>query len=133
VEEISRQVQAHRFIGRLSGGFDHEVKEGGATLSAGERQLLALGRALAYRPALLVLDEATSSVDPETERLIQDTISRLSRRQTTLIVAHRPSTIRQADRILVMHHGRIVEQGSHEELMELGGVYRTLSRLQEKT
>jgi len=132
VEEISRQVQAHRFIGRLSGGFDHEVKEGGATLSAGERQLLALGRALAYRPALLVLDEATSSVDPETERLIQDTISRLSRRQTTLIVAHRPSTIRQADMILVMHHGRIVEQGSHEELMELGGVYLKLNRLQEK-
>lgn len=132
VEEISRQVQAHRFIGRLSGGFDHEVKEGGATLSAGERQLLALGRALAYRPTILVLDEATSSVDPETERLIQGTISRLSRRQTTLIVAHRPSTIRQADMILVMHHGRIVEQGSHEELMELGGVYLKLNRLQEK-
>jgi ABC-type multidrug transport system fused ATPase/permease subunit len=132
VEEIAGEVQANRFIGRRSRGFDHEVKEGGATLSAGERQLLALGRALAYHPSLLVLDEATSSVDPETERLIQEAISRLSRRQTTLIVAHRPSTIQQADRILVLHHGHIVEQGTHEELMELGGVYLTLNRLQEK-
>ena len=132
VDEVARQVQAHRFISRLSGGLDHEVREGGATLSVGERQLLALGRALAYNPAILVLDEATSSVDPETERLIQGAISRLSRRQTTLIVAHRPSTIQQADRILVMHHGRIVEQGTHEELMELGGVYLTLNRLQDK-
>jgi ATP-binding cassette, subfamily B, multidrug efflux pump len=132
VEEIAREVQANRFIGRLSGGFDHEVRERGETLSAGERQLLALGRALAYNPSLLVLDEATSSVDPETERLIQAAISGLSRRQTTLIVAHRPSTILQADRILVMHHGQIVEQGTHEELMELGGIYLTLNRLQEK-
>jgi len=129
VEEIAKEVQAHRFIGCLSGGFDHQVKERGETLSAGERQLLALGRALAYNPSLLVLDEATSSVDPETERLIQGAISRLSRRQTTLIVAHRPSTIQQADRILVMHHGRIVEQGTHEELMELGGVYLKLNRI----
>lgn len=133
VDEIARQIQAHRFIGRISGGLDHEVREGGATLSAGERQLLALGRALAYNPTLLVLDEATSSVDPETERLIQGAISRLSRRQTTLIVAHRPSTIQQADRIFVVHHGRIVEQGTHGELMELGGIYLTLNRLQEKT
>ncbi|RLB26613.1 MAG: ABC transporter ATP-binding protein [Deltaproteobacteria bacterium] len=128
VDEVARQVQAHRFISRLAGGLDHEVREGGATLSAGERQLLALGRALAYNPALLVLDEATSSVDPETERVIQDTISRLSRRQTTLIVAHRPSTIQQADKILVMHHGRIVEQGTHRELMASGRVYLNLVR-----
>jgi ATP-binding cassette subfamily B multidrug efflux pump len=132
VEEIAREVQAQRFIDRLLGGFDHEVKERGETLSAGERQLIGLGRALAHNPSLLVLDEATSSVDPETERLIQAAVSRLSQRQTTLIVAHRPSTIRQADRILVMHHGRIAEQGTHEELMELGGIYRTLNRLQEK-
>jgi ABC-type multidrug transport system fused ATPase/permease subunit len=132
LDEITGQVQAHRFIRRLAGGLDHELRAGGATLSAGERQLLALGRALAYNPALLVLDEATSSVDPETERLIQDTISRLSRRQTTLIVAHRPSTIQQADKILVMHHGRIVEQGTHGELMELGNIYVKLYRLQEK-
>ncbi len=132
LEEVSKQVNAYQFIKRLSGNFDHEVMEEGATLSAGERQLLALGRALAYDPILLVFDEATSSVDPETERLIQDSIFTLSRRQTTLIIAHRPSTIQHADKILVMHHGRIAEQGTHEELMALGNIYFQLNRLWEK-
>lgn len=132
LEEVSKQVNAYQFIKRLSGNFDHEVMEEGATLSAGERQLLALGRALAINPILLVFDEATSSVDPETERLIQDSIFTLSRRQTTLIIAHRPSTIQHADKILVMHHGRIVEQGTHEELMSLGNIYFRLNRLWEK-
>jgi ABC-type multidrug transport system fused ATPase/permease subunit len=129
LEDVSRQVNAYQFINRLPGGFSHEVKEEGVTLSAGERQLLALSRALAYDPTLLVLDEATSSVDPETERLIQDSIFRLSRRQTTLIVAHRPSTIQMADRILVMHRGRIVEQGTHEELIALKNIYYRLNLL----
>ncbi|MBA7682039.1 putative multidrug resistance ABC transporter ATP-binding/permease protein YheH [subsurface metagenome] len=129
LEEVSRQVNAYQFINRLPGGFSHEVKEEGVTLSAGERQLLALSRALAYDPTLLVLDEATSSVDPETERLIQDSIFRLSKRQTTLIVAHRPSTIQMADRILVMHRGRIVEQGTHEELIALKNIYHRLNLL----
>jgi len=129
LEEVSRQVNAHQFINRLPGGFSHEVKEEGVTLSAGERQLLALSRALAYDPTLLVLDEATSSVDPETERLIQDSIFRLSKRQTTLIVAHRPSTIQMADRILVMHRGQIVEQGTHEELIALKNIYHRLNLL----
>ncbi|MFW6146866.1 MAG: ABC transporter ATP-binding protein [Thermodesulfobacteriota bacterium] len=131
-EKIAREVQAQRFIGALSGGFDHRLRQGGLTLSAGERQLIALCRALAYEPTLLVLDEATSSVDPETERLIQAAIYKISRRQTTIIVAHRPSTIRQADWIFVLHHGRIVEQGTHEQLMNLGGVYLALNRLQEQ-
>ena len=132
LKEVSRQANAYHYIKSLSEGFDHEVKEGGVTLSGGQRQLLALSRALACRPTLLMLDEATSSVDPETERLIQESIFTLSQRQTTLIVAHRPSTIRQADRILVMHHGHIVEQGNHKELMALGNVYARLTQLREK-
>jgi len=131
LEEISTQVDFYRFIKGFPRGLDHEVKEGGVTLSAGQRQLLALGRALAHNPTLLVLDEATSSVDPETERRIQDSIFRLSNRQTTLIIAHRLSTIQQADRIVVIHHGRMVEQGTHEELMDLGNIYFRLNRLRE--
>jgi ABC-type multidrug transport system fused ATPase/permease subunit len=129
LERVAKQANAHGFIGRLAGGFYHEVKEQGVSLSAGERQLLALSRALAYDPTLLILDEATSSVDPDTERLIQDSILKLSKRQTTLIVAHRPSTIRMADKILVMHHGRIVEQGTHEALMDLKKIYYRLNLL----
>ena len=132
LEEISRLSNALQFIKHLPGGFNHEVREGGVTLSAGQRQLLALSRALAYNPTLLVLDEATSSVDPETERLVQESIFTLARRQTTLIIAHRPSTIQQSDRVLVMHHGHIVEEGTHEELMALGNIYFRLHRLREK-
>jgi len=125
------QANAHRFIQRLPDGLSQEIGEGGSTLSGGERQLLSFGRALAYDPKVLILDEATSSVDPETERLIQEAVSRITERRTTLVVAHRLSTIRKADRILVMHHGQIREQGTHEELMALGGIYYKLNRFRE--
>jgi ABC-type multidrug transport system fused ATPase/permease subunit len=131
VQWAARQANADRFISRLPRQYGQEIGEGGSNLSAGERQLLSFARALAGDPRVLILDEATSSVDPETEWLIQEAIDRMSEKRTTLVVAHRLSTIRHADRILVMHHGRIVEQGNHEELMGLKGYYYKLNRLRE--
>ncbi len=131
VETAIRDANALELIQRLPGGLNHQIGEGGATLSAGERQLLALARALAADPVMLVLDEATSSIDPETERLIQQAVGRAARRRTSLVVAHRLSTIREADRIMVMQGGRIREQGTHDELMAMGGIYEKLNRLLE--
>ena len=129
IYHAAETVNARPFIERLPAGFKQELGERGASLSAGERQLLSFARALANDPRLLILDEATSSVDPETERLIQEAISQMAQKRTTLIVAHRLSTIRKADRILVMHHGRIREQGTHKELMDLRGIYFRLNRV----
>ena len=126
----AQEVHAHEFIERLPGGYDAVVRERGATLSAGQRQLLAFARALARDPDLLILDEATSSVDPQTETLIQDALRRLLSGRTSLVIAHRLSTIHNVDRIVVLHHGRVREIGTHADLLERGGIYARLYELQ---
>jgi ABC-type multidrug transport system fused ATPase/permease subunit len=128
--EAAREVHADQVVERLPGGFHAEVRERGTTLSAGERQLLAFARALARGPELLVLDEATSSVDTHTERLIRAALRRLMRGRTSMVIAHRLSTIHDVDRIVVLHHGRVRETGSHAELMAAGGLYFRLVQLQ---
>ncbi|HEV7427082.1 MAG TPA: ABC transporter ATP-binding protein [Thermoanaerobaculia bacterium] len=130
VREAARRVQADRFIQRLPNGYDSEVKERGAGLSVGEKQLLSFARALAFNPPVLVLDEATSSIDTETELLIQEAIQTLMTGRTSIVIAHRLSTIRSADTILVFHHGEIRERGTHEELMQHDGLYRKLYEIQ---
>jgi len=129
-EAAARIVHADRFVRRLPQGYDSTVEERGATLSAGERQLLSFARALAFDPEILILDEATSNIDTETEALIQDAIGKLLKGRTALIIAHRLSTIRKADRIVVMHHGEVRESGTHEELLKLRGIYYRLYQLQ---
>ncbi|MBI1849030.1 MAG: ABC transporter ATP-binding protein [Planctomycetes bacterium] len=133
VEDAARTVNADGFIRRLPGGYEGEVQERGATLSVGQKQLLAFARALAFDPSVLVLDEATSSVDTETEALIQDALGKLLRGRTSLIIAHRLSTIQRVDRILVMHKGELREMGTHEELIAKRGIYHRLYRLQYDT
>lgn len=130
VEQAARYVNADRFIRQLPRGYGEQLRERGSNLSAGQRQLLSFARALAYNPAILVLDEATSSVDPETELLIQDALTKLMAHRTNLVIAHRLSTIQNADRILVMHKGQVREVGTHQELIEKRGIYWRLYRLQ---
>jgi ATP-binding cassette subfamily B multidrug efflux pump len=130
VRECAEQVHAAGFIERLPGGYGYKVGERGVNLSAGQRQLVAFARTLAHNPEILVLDEATSNIDTETEALIQDAMQTLMRGRTSIVIAHRLSTIRTADRILVMHHGEIRESGTHEELLRHGGLYKTLHELQ---
>ncbi len=125
-------VGADRFISRLPRGFDEEVRERGNNFSAGERQLISFARAVAFDPEILVLDEATSSVDTASERLIQEGLRGLLSGRTSLVVAHRLSTIQDADRIVVIHKGEKCEEGSHEELMAGGGLYYKLYQLQFK-
>lgn len=131
IRQAAEFVNADKFINRLPGAYEHHVRERGTNFSAGQRQLLAFARAIAFDPeVLLVLDEATSSVDTETEALIQDALERLLQGRTSIIIAHRLFTIRHVDRILVLHKGQLVEQGSHNQLLAQGGYYHRLYQLQ---
>ncbi|MFQ5665631.1 MAG: ABC transporter ATP-binding protein [Candidatus Binatia bacterium] len=130
IRRAAAAVNADRFIERLPNAYRQKVRERGSNLSAGQRQLLSFARALAYDPTILVLDEATSSVDTETELLIQDALERLMHDRTAVVIAHRLSTIERADRIIVLHHGEIREVGSHRQLLTLGGLYARLHALQ---
>lgn len=130
VIRAAQTVHADTFIEKLPGGYDAAVTERGSTLSAGQRQLISFARTLAYEPRILVLDEATANIDTETESLITRALSALMKDRTTIMVAHRLSTIQHADKIIVLHHGRIRESGSHQELLARNGLYRKLYELQ---
>ncbi len=129
----SAAANCHEFIARLPDGYDSRVGERGVKLSVGEKQRVSIARALLKNAPILILDEATASVDTATEKLIQEALERLMANRTSFVIAHRLSTIRHADQILVLRHGRIVERGTHEELLELNGLYARLSRIQNTT
>jgi ATP-binding cassette subfamily B multidrug efflux pump len=130
IEWAAREVRADDFIQHLSGKYDFEVRERGAGLSVGQKQLISFARALAFDPTILILDEATSSIDTETEQLIQQAVDRVMMERTSLVVAHRLSTIQKCDRIMVFHHGELRESGTHNELLTLRGLYWRLYQLQ---
>src|SRR4030095_8712570 len=130
VRWAASEVHADRFIERLPETYKAGVRERGAGLSVGQKQLISFARALAFDPALLILDEATSSIDTETEQLIQKAIERVMLDRTSIVVAHRLSTIQNADRIIVLHHGVVREQGTHQELLAERGLYWKLYKLQ---
>ena len=130
VIEASKFVGLHDFIMKLPGDYDYNVKERGNSLSTGQRQLISFVRAYVYNPTILVLDEATSSIDTETEELIQEAIDKLTEGRTSIIVAHRLSTIKKADKIIVLDKGKIMEEGTHDELLAQNGIYRNLYEIQ---
>ena len=121
---------AHEFIAEFPDGYDTIVGERGVKLSGGQRQRIAIARALLKDPAILILDEATSSLDSESERLVQDALETLMQGRTTFVIAHRLSTVRRADRIVVLNQGRIVEEGTHEQLLSNAGLYKRLHEIQ---
>jgi len=129
IMEAAKHVNAHPFIQRLNKGYDEPVKERGATFSSGERQLLSFARAVAFKPCIMVLDEATANIDTENELIIQDSLEKISEGRTNIIIAHRLSTIKKADNIIVLHKGKIRESGAHDELLEMNGIYRRLYEL----
>lgn len=130
IRQVAQYVNADKFIQQLPHKYDEPVMERGATLSTGQRQLIAFARVLAYNPSIFILDEATSNIDTETEILIQDALEKIIKNRTSIIIAHRLSTIQHADRIIVLHKGRIVEEGSHFDLLDKKGLYYDLYRLQ---
>ncbi len=130
VREAAEYVNASRFIEKLPNGYEEPVSERGSTFSAGERQLLSFARTLAHKPSILVMDEATANIDTETEALIQEALEKLMKGRTTIMVAHRLSTIQHADCIMVMHKGKIRERGTHQELLAQNGIYKKLYELQ---
>src|SRR5207342_1215907 len=130
IEAVARAAHAHEFISEFPDGYDTIVGERGVKLSGGQRQRIAIARALLKNPAILILDEATSSLDSESERLVQDALETLMQGRTTFVIAHRLSTVRRADRIIVLDDGRIVEEGTHDELLVGGGLYKRLYEIQ---
>ncbi len=130
VHAAAKMIDMHDFIMQLPGGYDYQVMERGATLSLGQRQLLSFIRALLYNPSVLILDEATSSIDTESEQLIEKAIDTLIQGRTSIVIAHRLSTIRKADKIIVLDKGQIKEMGTHNELLQLGGFYTNLNEMQ---
>jgi len=128
--EAAKAVGAHDFIMKLPGGYEYVLQEGSSNISIGQRQLISFARALMANPRLLILDEATSSIDPYTELAIQNALRKLLENRSAVIIAHRLSTIRLCDRIIVIDQGRIVEEGTHAELMKLGGLYSSFHRMQ---
>jgi subfamily B ATP-binding cassette protein HlyB/CyaB len=130
VVEAAKLAGAHDFILELPEGYDTIVGERGASLSGGQRQRIAIARALVTNPRILIFDEATSALDYESERIIQDNMQRIAQGRTVFVIAHRLSTVRRSDRIITIDRGRLVEDGTHEELITKGGRYATLHRVQ---